>query len=59
MLATFGGEGPGAFILLIGGDDGPISPDFHPLIGDTVEASGELFDWGGLRLLRLKDAKRL
>jgi hypothetical protein len=61
MLVTRDGRGATSYVLLEGPDGGPLEPAAHPLIGDVVELSGELSEWGGLRVLRVSatDIRRL
>lgn len=53
--------GKPAWFLLANHDAAPINPALHPFIADAVELSGQIEEWGTLRILRVKaqDVHRL
>lgn len=61
MLVSFDVGRTPTFTLISGPDGGPLQSDAHPFVGDLVEASGELFRLGNLRILRVAapDLRRL
>jgi hypothetical protein len=56
MFVTQRSDGTRSYILLASPTNGPLDPDAYPFIGDDVELSGELSDWGDLELLRVDAA---
>jgi hypothetical protein len=56
MLVMYDGAGRATYNLLAGPDGGVLEPAAHPFIGDVVEVSGELFEQGGIRILRCSAA---
>jgi hypothetical protein len=54
MLVTRDAGGRVSYFLLMGPGGGALDRSVFPLIGEPVEVSGELADWNGLWLLRVR-----